>query len=140
MEYNDIIAVLESVKRREIRHNDNINKLCTSPGESIGAKAIDAAIEKLNDYRDAEEQGRLVVLPCAVGADIYILENKSLCCYDKTKVEKFFFQRNSVYFNAKCTVDDWGNAIWDLPISTFGKTVLLTREAAEAALRERQGE
>ena len=71
MKTRDIIAVLESVKRREIQDNNKINKLCVNPSESVGVEAIDAAITKLAEYENAEEQGRLIVLPCKVGDKIF---------------------------------------------------------------------
>jgi mRNA-degrading endonuclease YafQ of YafQ-DinJ toxin-antitoxin module len=49
----EIIGVLELIKTREIKHNAKINNLCTNPTDSIGARAIDAAIYQLT-YLQAE--------------------------------------------------------------------------------------
>ena len=126
MEHKDIIAVLESVKRREIQYNDKNNTLCTNPSESLGAKAIDAAIAKLATYEDAEEQGRLVVLPCKVGDSIYMVYDG----YDEPvkKIVRGF--NHSIYgsHGCLCQIDD------------IGRIAFLTRQEAKAALRERQGE
>lgn len=75
------------------------------------------AMEKLADYEDAEEQGRLIKLPCKVGDDVcYILgiPNKTPCTIDK------------------CTFE-----LSD--INKIGKTLFLTREEAEAKLKELRG-
>ena len=49
MKSKEVIDVLLSVKRREISHNEKVNKLCTNPAESIGAKAIDEAIQIISE-------------------------------------------------------------------------------------------
>ena len=46
--HEDLIGILESIKRREIERNKKINKLRTNPSESIGARAIDEVILRLN--------------------------------------------------------------------------------------------
>ena len=45
MTAKDAIEVLQVIKRKELNDNAKINKLCTNPSESIGAKAIDKAIK-----------------------------------------------------------------------------------------------
>ena len=75
--HKDLIDVLELVKRREIEHNAKINKLCTTPSESIGANAIDEAISWLNEVTKANQEKRVVTLPCQIGQKVWIiLENK----------------------------------------------------------------
>lgn|GEM_PF-6988805 len=44
MTAKDVIDVLQIIKRKELKSSIKINKLCTNPSESIGAKAIDEAI------------------------------------------------------------------------------------------------
>lgn len=75
------------------------------------------AMEKLADYEDLEEQGRLIKLPCKVGDDVYYIlgiPNKTPCTIDK------------------CTFE-----LSD--INKIGKTLFLTREEAEAKLKELRG-
>ena len=72
---------------------------------------------KLKDYEDLEEQGRLLKLPCKVGDDVYYIlgiPNKTPCAIDK------------------CTFE-----LSD--INKIGKTLFLTREEAEAKLKELRG-
>lgn len=69
---------------------------------------------KLAEYEDLEEQGRLSKLPCKVGDDVYYIlgiPNKTPCAIDKCKFE----------------LSD---------INKIGKTLFLTREEAEAKLKE----
>lgn len=80
--------------------------------------------EKLADYEDLEEQNRLLKLPCAVGDTIYaIYSDEDSSFIEEPKVVEVSTHRvwiDSAYFD----YDD------------FGKTVFLTREEAEAALKE----
>lgn len=77
---------------------------------------LDAAISKLRDYEDAEEQGLLVRLPCKVGTPVFIIEK---------------------YADGSHIVPDMFD-YYDL--SAFGKTVFLTREEAEEAEAALKGE
>ena len=71
-----------------------------------------------------EEQGKLLKLPCAVGDTVYtIYSDEDGSFIEEPKVEEVSTHRvwiDSMYFD----YDD------------FGKTVFLTREEAEAALKE----
>jgi len=49
MTNNEAIDVLKIIRRKELAENAKTNKLCTNPSESIGAKAIEFAIEILID-------------------------------------------------------------------------------------------
>ena len=81
-------------------------------------------VEKLAEYEDLEEQGKLLKLPCAVGDTIYaIYSDEDSSFIEEPKVVEVSTHRvwiDSAYFD----YDD------------FGKTVFLTRQEAEAALKE----
>lgn len=90
-------------------------------------------LEQLGKYEDAEEQGRLIKLPCKIGTEVYditwwddvqekvVVKGKTYCrIVHKHKVKKSTFS----YFE----------------IGEFGKTVFLTKEEAEAKLKEMEGE
>lgn len=86
---------------------------------------ITDVIDKLVEYEELEEQGKLLRLPCAVGDTVYevsdggIRKHKIVCIYlDEDNVPK-------LDLGWHCTILD-----------NFGKTVFLTREEAEAALKE----
>ena len=75
---------------------------------------INDIYEKLASYEDLEEQGKLLKLPCAVGSLVY---------------EPYQFGGEGAW-----EIDVHKNRLEDL--DKIGKTVFLTREEAEAALKE----
>ena len=87
---------------------------------------------KIGELIEAEAAGRLVVLPCKVRSTVYTLFGNEI---DEKTVGKF--QING-YTNPKLWVEldcDWATTQimrWDLVV---GKTVFLTREEAEKALK-----
>lgn len=78
-------------------------------------------IKKLAEYETAEEEGRLVVLPCKVGDIVY----KIMCQRDNFD-DRPYRIITSVNFRLDMADD-------------IGKTVFLTREEAEKELREMEG-
>lgn len=74
--------------------------------------AIDDCLNKLAEYETAEKEGRLAVLPCKVGDTVYVLRQS----WNGWNIDKKKF---SYAMNGK-----------------IGKTVFLTREEAEKALKE----
>lgn len=93
---------------------------------------VQEAFKKLAEYEDAEEQGLLVKLPCKTGDTLYdiyeFIENR--CSPDITE-----------YKAKSIEVGEDKKGRWFCIDSTifrpedFGKTVFLTREEAEAALK-----
>ena len=85
---------------------------------------IREVLNKLAEYEDLEEQGKLLELPCAVGDTIYtIYSDEDSSFIEEPKVVEVSTYRvwiDSAYFD----YDD------------FGKTVFLAREEAKAALEE----
>ena len=86
------------------------------------------------ELAQAEKEGRLVVLPFSVAKHIYrIVDMKSHSAYNDfvtcERVLPFGIPIESILGGARI-----------IPIEQFGKTVFLTREAAEAALEEREAE
>lgn len=87
---------------------------------------------KLKPYADAEEQGRLVILPCKVGDTVFVITERGFIA--KGKVCNFrFFDKLIVdveyhHFGTCATSRYWG------------ETVFLTREEAEATLKGNQDE
>ena len=72
---------------------------------------------KLKDYEDLEEHGILVKLPCKVGTDIYYILG--------------------IPNETPCTID---SCVFELSdIQKIGKSLFLTREEAEAKLKELRG-
>ena len=94
---------------------------------------INQAIKKLYEYETAEEEGRLMVLPCNVGDTVYLIDD--IDCV---------FERESIVTEIEIDKDGITIMIQDeIPIcssgynlSDFGEIVFLTREEAEKALKE----
>lgn len=98
---------------------------------------------KLADYEDAEEQGLLVKLPCKVGDTVYCMFSRYTKCTPNN--EEF-----DEYNCQGCQQDECDSKIekyiqdmrafsidWIVTnLKNFGKTVFLTREEAEAKLKE----
>lgn len=89
-------------------------------------------LEHLRELVEADKAGRCVVMPCKVGDKIY-----KLFCGGavEIEVERIVCWSNgcwkiNAHTNRKYT--DWKG--FEIDFSDFGKTVFLTREAAEAAL------
>ena len=67
-------------------------------------------------YEDAEEQGLLLRLPCPIGSTVYIIGSKYRRGYDETWINTGKFRYSD--------------------LEKLGKTVFLTKEEAEQALKE----
>lgn len=102
---------------------------------------IDAVYRKLKEYEDSEEQGRLIKLPCKVGDTVYYFEGgyyKNITNWKivPIKVTEFNIKVNRSGKLMPLAMIANGTRY---PISSIGKTVFLTREEAEAKLKELRG-
>lgn len=85
---------------------------------------------KLKPYADAEEQGRLVVLPCKVGDTVFVITERGFIAKGEVRNFRFF---------DKLIVDVEYHHFGTCATSRYwGETVFLTREEAEAALKRIQ--
>lgn len=129
---------------------------------------ISNALEKLAEYEDLEEQGRLLKLPCKVGDTVYvdntILPIEDMECYEDidnkiplyfpARVVSFrFAKRNWMKIAVKAKwlhewIDDETGPESDyieceknftILLSMIGKTVFLTQSATEEKLKELRG-
>ena len=78
--------------------------------------------ERLKEYEDLEEQGKLLKLPCAVEDTVY----RFYTVDDETKI----------YEHRMTTLT---NIVNIMEVGEIGKTVFLTKEEAEQALKEMEG-
>ena len=106
-------------------------------------KKIMAEVKKINTFDrlqeicNAERDGRLVLLPCKVGDTVY--EPFAGKVYEKT-VDRIIINRFTtpqIWIETKLPFATPRLERWDMAI---GKTVFLTREEAEKALKERETE
>ena len=90
--------------------------------------------EKLKEYEDLEEQGKLLKLPCAVGDTVYrINKGKKEPIIPMLVIGIAIRNENELVIQTKDIADDNHNLYSK---NSIGKTVFLTKEAAEAALEE----
>lgn len=91
--------------------------------EDCDCGIVEDMVKKLAEYEDLEEQGRLVKLPCKVGDTVYKVDKASRKVTQhkvrEVEDEQVVFE-NYDYRSFNC----------------FGKTLFLTREEAEAKLKE----
>ena len=85
--------------------------------------------DHLRDLLQAEQDGRLVVLPCKAGNLIYVGRRPAI-------ITQIFGYVRERYFHA--VFCDKNEGI-DIPFEELGKTVFLTRDEAEAELKGGEG-
>lgn len=91
------------------------------------------AMEKLLEHETAEEDGRLVVLPCVVGDILHKLTRDFISEYRVVFIE--ISTCGNLFFHTKLIkgINDTGEIFSE---DMIGKTIFLTKEAAEKALKE----
>lgn len=100
--------------------------------------------KELKKYEDLEEQGKLLKLPCAAGDTVWDIDFGRPCSYEVTGFsfgslndddweEKILEQVMVYYTNSS------GSITGTFAASEIGKTVFLTKESAEAAVKELRG-
>lgn len=99
------------------------------------------AIDKLADYEDAEEQGLLLRLPCKVGDELYYIDsyyNVVVPVRLNEVIIQFVGINNYTYQYNCCSFDECGDTYeeYEFNNNDFSKTVFLTKEEAEAKLKE----
>lgn len=103
-------------------------------------KATFEFLKELKQYRDAEEQGLLLRLPCKVGDAVY-----SYCsCFGilEYEVDSIVMTEDEIIYQCSAYSEPIGDCPSEcldeieVDISDFGKTVFLTKEEAEQALKE----
>ena len=93
------------------------------------------AIDRLAYYEDMEEQGRLVVLPCKVGDALFDISEfvygEDCPMMYEDRVRYIELQKDQKTGELVFCIEGT-----DFKYEDFGKTVFLTREDAERALKE----
>lgn len=92
---------------------------------------------ELKKYKDLEEQGLLVKLPCKVGDTVYVL---TMDLVSEFKITAIFLDIHGTYFYwlfYYCGIYERTSGFSECDI---GKTVFLTREEAEEKLEEMKNE
>ena len=102
-------------------------------------------LQKLADYEDLEEQGRLIKLPCKVGDTVWDNDFGRPCAYTITA---FSFGECEEYICKPVTTKEVvfyyenssGSITGSFEESAIGKSVFLNKSEAEARLKELRGE
>lgn len=117
----------------------------TKPGYELDTlQGVNAVVDRLAAYEDigpidhlrelvqAEQDGKLVVLPCKVGDTVYMPDSaKNIIPVRVQGIAITASGQTILHFGGYPVEYAWGNEV--------GKTIHLTRDAAEAALETQQG-
>ena len=124
-------GLMERWKLRSIEEADRIFQRVNALGgtDLMAQYRAIGSIDHIRDLLQAEQDGRLVVLPCKAGNLIYVGRRPAI-------ITQFFGYVRERYFHA--VFCDKNEGI-DIPFEELGKTVFLTREEAEAALAQEGG-
>jgi len=98
--------------------------------KGYGRIQVGHAVDKLAEYEDLEEKNRLMELPCAVGDTAWIVFEGEIF---KCMVSKFDIVRNGIF--PMLRINETLETI-SVSMKTLEKTWFLTKEVAEAALKE----
>ena len=111
---------------------ENLNRIVQNGEEKLDYARIltNAEAEKWDKYKDLEEQGRLIGLPCAVGDTVYWISESDAC----------------LFCNSPCyeRCEEGALKIKEIPfkphmLNEIGEIIFLTKEEAEAKLAEMEG-
>lgn len=91
---------------------------------------------KLREYEDAEEQGLLLRLPVAIGSTLYQKRKDNMIEFKTIGIIHDILSKEWLYEVAVQSGVDWIKTVCSM--ESVGKTVFLTKEEAERALKERE--
>lgn len=88
-------------------------------------------VNRLYELENAIENGTLRFLPCKVGATVYeVFKNHRPPFIQQTKIEKIIITEKGLRLKLE------RNSVYETSIKAFGKTLFLTKEAAQRALEK----
>lgn len=125
-------------------YHQNTYECCFEDGELYWLKDVAGLLEELKSYKEAEEQGLLVKLPCKVGDMVWDNDFGYPESYE-IKAFSYGFCDSYVEPNIEDEIIFYyenynGSITGAFPMSEIGKTVFLTREEAEKKLEEMKNE
>lgn len=113
---------------------DDEGMTITQLAESGRYKALEEIAERLANREQAEEQGLILRLPYPLGTEyIYFVDEKDMDVYE-LDAEKIEASMMPISKKILYTID-----YFEILFEDFGKIVFLTREEAEAKLKEMEG-
>ena len=112
---------------------------CFEDGELFWLKDVAELLEELKSYKEAEEQGLLVRLPCKVGDTVYRVNAGAKQPIIPMTVSEIHFlcykNERAVRFDT-IGKEDMGESCYRL--EDIGRIVFLTREKAEKKMEDKQ--
>lgn len=96
-------------------------------------------VKKLAEYETAEDEGRLVVLPCKVGDTVWMVHQILTSTVNNVISKMTVTELRGNRLNPIWFVIDGEYGRTSFHPSEIGKTVFLTREEAEKALKKMEG-
>lgn len=137
-EYEDIGLSPEQIKEVDRLYAEKCKELTElQKGYLSGLELaqIWAELEKLKEYRHLEEQGKLLKLTCAVGDTVYVIlphdSHLTIAQINKIEVKRTIYGKICYFIEPV----SYRGHLYRYFENDFGKTVFLTREEAEAALK-----
>ena len=109
---------------------------CFEDGGLYWLKDVAELLEELKSYKDLEEQGLLVRLPCKVGDIVYVPTRNFI---SELRIIMISVDMHGTYFRWMLSSGIYSN-LDGFSGSKLGKTVFLTREEAEKKLEELKNE
>lgn len=109
--------------------NFHCSRKLNDDGGCINGCIVPKLYKHLAEYEDLEEQGLLLKLPCKVGDTLYFVSRNKII--EELIVLKITYQDKFII-----TFRDESNDIGNVSEKYIGKTVFLTKEEAEKALKE----
>ena len=103
----------------------------------LAGQVLGVSSDRLRELAQAKKKGRLVVLPCDVGDKLYDVTLGEV--REKIVISLSMLLSKSVN-HLVIHAENFRNAVTSYELQDIGKTVFLTREAAEAALDAMRGE
>lgn len=134
----DTKTMIREVKNVAEKHKNN-RKFTGQAVITDMCNDIIPKLEKLAEYKAAEEEERLVVLPCKVGDTVYVIEERYYNYQWHTGVQKgcvYGFEYDKAWLIWVSLEDDSASSMNAYKFKNFGKTLFLNREEAEKALKE----
>ena len=138
-EMMDRLAAYEDtgLEPEEVLPKDKADEIALKLTQLADLESI-CSYTRLRELAEADKDGRLVVPPCKVGDTVYeVTSRKTISEYRVKAIRVELF----------CTFIEWDivagfvdKSILGVPVNEIGKTVFLTREAAEKALEAMKDE
>ena len=114
--------------------HDAVIKTCTKCAEEH--EQLAEWLEELKEYKKLEEKGLLLKLPCKIGSTIYQLINSHIYEYKVIGICFDILHNKWMYEVAYEIGLEWFKTMCDFDVFGKSKTVFLTKEEAEKALKE----